>query len=93
MKLVEAKPLKDYRLFLHYSDGTAGVVDLSPLVGRGVFATWLQPENFAQVTLSEDGAPVWAGEIDLCPDALYLQLTGQRPEEMFPNLNLRLVRA
>ena len=23
------------------------------------------------------------GEIDLCPDALYLTLTGKRPEEVF----------
>ncbi|MDR1191619.1 MAG: DUF2442 domain-containing protein [Verrucomicrobiales bacterium] len=93
MKLVEAKPLNDYRLFLRYPDGTAGVVDLSPLVGRGLFAAWLQPGVFEQVTISEDGAPVWAGEIDLCPDALYLQLTGRRPEEIFPNLNVSFVHA
>jgi hypothetical protein len=28
----------------------------------------------------------WPGEVDLCPDALYLDVTGKRAEEIFPTL-------
>jgi hypothetical protein len=51
-----------------------------------VFAAWLKPGVFEQVRLTEAGAPEWPGEIDLCPDALYLGLTGKAPEEVFPAL-------
>ena len=35
---VEVKALDNYRLWVKYSDGVEGVVDLSNLVGDGVFA-------------------------------------------------------
>lgn len=34
------EPRDGYRLWLCYSDGSAGEVDLSHLAGRGVFAAW-----------------------------------------------------
>ena len=79
-------PQEGFRLFLRYDDGAAGVVDLSALVGQGVFAAWLEPGVFEQVRLSETGAPEWPGQIDLCPDALYLELTGKRAEDVLPGL-------
>jgi len=74
MKLIEVSPQAGFRLSLRYEDGVLGVVDLSPLAGRGVFAAWLQPGVFEQVMLSASGAPEWPGEIDLCSDALYLEI-------------------
>ncbi|MCP5522858.1 MAG: DUF2442 domain-containing protein [Verrucomicrobiales bacterium] len=82
---------EDFGLFLRCEDGTQGVVDLSRLAGRGVFSSWMQPGVFEQVKLSDEGAPEWPGEVDLCPDSLYLRLTGKQPEEVFPNL--RRIRA
>jgi hypothetical protein len=38
---------------------------------------------FARVRLGSHGQVEWPGEIDLCPDALYLTLTGKRPEDVF----------
>ena len=86
MKIVEISPREGLKLFLRYDDGVAGVVDLSSLAGRGVFASWLVPGTFEKVWLSEAGAPEWPGEVDLCPDALYLDLTGKTAEEIFPTL-------
>jgi len=83
---MELSPRDDYKLFLRYEDGACGEVDLSPLVGRGVFAAWLKPNVFEQVFLAQAGHPEWPGEIDLCPDALYMKLTGKSPEEVFPSL-------
>jgi hypothetical protein len=29
---------------------------------------------------------IWGEELDLCPDSLYLQVTGKTPEDIFPAL-------
>jgi hypothetical protein len=86
MNLIEVKPKAHYRLFVRYDDGASGTVDVSGFVGRGVFAAWLEPGVFEQVCLAEAGHPEWPGGIDLCPDAIYMRLTGKRPEEVFPSL-------
>lgn len=93
MNLTEISPRDGYRLFLRYDDGACGVVDLSAYAGRGVFAAWLESGVFEQVTLAQAGHPEWPGGIDLCPDALYMRLTGKSPEEVFPTLHQRPVHA
>jgi Protein of unknown function (DUF2442) len=69
MKLVELSPRENYGLFLRYEDRTEGVVDLSSLAGRGVFALWLKARLFEQVKLSDTGVPEWPGELELCSDS------------------------
>lgn len=83
---IAVKALEGYRLWLRYSDGIEGEVDLSHLVGRGVFKAWQDKAFFEAVHIDEAGAVSWGEEIDLCPDALYLQLMGKSPEEVFQNL-------
>lgn len=84
---IEVKPLPGYRLHVRYSDGVAGEVDLSDLVGRGVFAAWNDPRVFEQVAIGSGGEITWSDQIDLCPDAIYLEITGKRPEEVFQRLS------
>ncbi len=91
--LAEVKSLADYRLWLRYTDGTEGEVDLSHLAGRGVFAAWDDYRAFEKVHIGADGAIAWNDEIELCPDALYLRLTGKIPEEVFPKLKAAKVDA
>ena len=86
MKILELRPLAEFRLFLKFDDGVSGEVDLSDLAGKGGFSSWLEADVFNQAKVSEHGAAEWPGEIDLCPDALYLRLTGKSPEEVFPTL-------
>jgi hypothetical protein len=93
MNIIQAKPLPDYRLELRFDNGESGVVDLSEFVGRGVCAAWAQPGVFEQVTVTGEGAVEWPGEIDFCPDALYLRMTGKKPEDLFPTLRNRLSHA
>ncbi len=83
---IEVKPLENYRLWVKYSDGVEGVVDLSYLVGKGVFARWADYREFQKVHLEPGGEIAWGEEIDLCPDAIYLQITGKKPEDLFPQL-------
>ena len=92
-KLVELKVLQGYRLWLRFTDGVEGEVDLSDLAGRGVFEAWNDRHFFENVHIDESGAPVWGNNLDLCPDALYLRLTGKTPEEVFPKLKETEVHA
>lgn len=85
-KPVEVKALPQYRIWLRYDDGARGEVDLSDLAERGVFRVWADPAVFGAVRLGPHGAIEWAPDLDLCPDAMYLRLTGQMPEEVFPGL-------
>ena len=92
-RITEVSPLEDYRLHVKYSDGAEGTVDLSDLVGKGVFALWNDYEAFLGVTIGSSGELVWGDEVDLCPDSLYLRLTGKRPQDIFPNLGRNLTHA
>jgi hypothetical protein len=86
LKAVEVKPLSDYRIWIRFADGVAGEVDLSYLAGRGVFSIWQDYSVFQKVHLGPSGEIVWTDEAELCPDSIYLKLTGKTPEEIFPNL-------
>ena len=86
LKLIEIQPLSDYRLHLRYADGVVGDVDLASLVGKGVFRLWNDPEAFQNVSIGSGGELRWSDEVDLCADALYLQITGKTPEEVFPSI-------
>jgi hypothetical protein len=93
MRITKATPLARFQLELCFDSGENGVVDLSSFVGRGVCAAWETPGVFEKVTVTTEGAVEWPGEIDMCPDALYLRMTGKRPEEIFPALGDRLSHA
>ncbi|MDN5871867.1 MAG: DUF2442 domain-containing protein [Nitrococcus sp.] len=80
----EVEARAGYRIWLRYSDGAAGEIDLSHLAGHGVFKAWNERAFFVRVHLLEAGAIVWDEDVELCPDALYMQLTGKSVEEVMP---------
>ena len=82
----DIKALSDYRLWIRYEDGSEGEIDLSHLAGRGVFALWDDYTNFENVKIADDGAIFWSKEVELCPHATYLKLTGKNPDDLFPKL-------
>ena len=82
-KPVEVRALPDYKLFLRYEDGAEGTVDVSYLVGRGVFKLWEDQGAFERVHIGPYGEVAWSEDIDLCPDTLYFQLAGKTPDEAF----------
>lgn len=83
-KLCEVKALPGHRIWVRYVDGVEGEVDLSHLAGRGVFALWDEPGEFEKVHVGSGGAVSWSEEVELCPDATYLKLTGRSLEELLP---------
>ena len=82
------EPRAGYRIWLQYADGSAGEIDLSHLAGRGVFAAWNDRACFETVHIAPHGAIAWGEDIELCPDALYLQLTGKTVSEVMPGVEL-----
>ncbi len=72
-RVVKVDALANYRLALTFRDGLEGVVDMKRLIFSplaGVFAALRDEALFAQVRV-ETGAPLWPGEIDIAPDAIY----------------------
>jgi hypothetical protein len=76
-RIVAAKALLNYRLWVRFQDGVEGEVDLSDIVGKGVFRRWDDPSEFARVYVDEElGTVAWPGNLDLAPDALYRDIAG-----------------
>jgi hypothetical protein len=85
-RITKVKALEHYRLELTFADGISGTADVSSLVGKGVFSLWKDYKAFQKVQIGSTGELVWGNQIDLCPDALYMQITGKHPEDLFPVL-------
>ncbi len=69
---LEARP--QFVLYVEFSDGVAGDVDLSPRLFGPVFEPLRDEAYFQRVVLDSFGAPCWPNGADLAPDALYRQL-------------------
>ncbi len=84
--ITEVKPLANYRLEVKFSDGVQGTVDLSSFAGQGVFALWNDYTQFEKVRVGTSGELIWNEEVDLDGLAIYLKLTGKKPEDVLLKL-------
>ena len=86
-EITSVEVLPNHKLRLRYNDGVEGVADLSNELGKELFRPWNDLQFFAGVKIGRRGrALIWSNEIDLCADALWLEITGKQPEELFPSL-------
>jgi len=70
-KIIECKQEAHYRIWLRFDDGLEGEVDLSELVGKGIFSAWNSLEFFNQVRVDPKTDTVtWDDEINLDPYVL-----------------------
>jgi hypothetical protein len=86
-RVKQVRHLGEYRLELHFTDGTKGELDMKDrVIGRGgVFAPLEDVTFFGQVKVDpEAGTIVWPNEVDLCPDVLYSLVTGRSLREVEP---------
>lgn len=81
-KITALKVLDNYRVWLRFSDGVEGEVDFSPKPRTGVYASWNSYENFRQARIGDCGELLWNDQLDFCPDSLWLQVTGKKPEAL-----------
>ena len=83
--LTAAEPREGYRLWLSFSDGVEGEIDLSGFAGDGVFQVWNDRACFESARVTSYNAVAWTEDAELCADALYMQLTGTSAEELMPH--------
>lgn len=77
-RVAEVEAREGYRIWVRFADGVEGEVDLSDLAGKGVFRNWEDHSKFEQVFVDPESETVaWPGGIDLCPDSLYEEVTGE----------------
>lgn len=86
LKNAVAQP--DYKLKVEFEDGVSGIIDLKKWKGKGVFQYWLDEMNFQNFQITPNKKIEWNEEIDMDPDAFYLQLVGKTFEEYAGNKQL-----
>ena len=78
---IKVTALRDYKIRVTYEDGATGVMDLSDVAGSGVFKPLKDEAFFKKVYLGDHGQIAWSDEIEICPDAAYLEVTGKNSPE------------
>ena len=74
-RITACKPRADYRVWIRFDDGLEGEVDVSHLVGKGVFKAWESAEFFNSVRVDPESETLaWGDSIDLDPYVLKQQL-------------------
>ncbi|MBX2964607.1 MAG: DUF2442 domain-containing protein [Cyclobacteriaceae bacterium] len=80
--LKSATALPGWKLMIEYEDGLKGIIDLKLWKEKkGVFTIWEDEENFKRFRITPDKKIEWNDEVDMDPDAFYLQLIGKTFEE------------
>ncbi len=75
--LESVKALPNLKLQLEYSNGWIGTYDMHGLMEYEVFKA-LEDITLFNSVKKRNNAVVWNDEIDLCGDAIYLELTGEK---------------
>ena len=91
---VEAR--EGYAIWIKFDDGQEGEIDLSHLAGDGVFKVWEDRELFEDVWITAYKSVIWGtdgDEVEMCADALYLQLTGKPLHEISKSLGSQVSHA
>jgi len=74
-KIIACRPKPNYHVWIFFEDGLEGEVDLSHLVGKGIFKAWKSIDFFNQVYVDpRTDTLAWGDEIDLDPYVLREQL-------------------
>ncbi len=85
MKLIpsiqQANSLPGYNLWVEFADGIKGKIDLNKWVGNGLFSYWSDPKNFETFIITTDKKLRWTDDIEMDPDAFYLQLIDKTFDE------------
>lgn len=73
-RVKSVKAENDHNLLLEFANGEKKRFDVSPYIGKGVFAPLSDESFFRKVTVFL-GSIQWPNDADLCPDTLYLDST------------------
>ncbi|MDE0068240.1 MAG: DUF2442 domain-containing protein [Caldilineaceae bacterium] len=86
---VDVKARSGYTIFVAYSNGQRGEVDLSAWSDKEAFRRWKERKFFESVHVNGRKAIAWGKDedLDVCADTIYMMLTGATVEELFPRLH------
>jgi hypothetical protein len=80
-RIVACEPRHNYHVWIQFDDGLEGEVDLTHLVGRGVFKAWESVDFFDQVRVdSKTDTLAWGDDIDLDPYVLREKILRKKPK-------------
>ena len=73
----QVKALEGHRIWIEFEDGVEGEVDLSDLVGRGVWQAWDDRSLFESVRITPYRAIGWGDndDLDMCADWAYAKVS------------------
>lgn len=72
IRVLDARPCSEYRVWLRFSDGKEGVVDLKEDLHGPVFEPIQDPDVFASLTVNPDIHTItWPNGADFAPEYLY----------------------
>ena len=75
LEVVQAEYRDGYRLWLKFSDGAAGEVDLADALWGKAFELLRDTEFFSRFQVNRDrGTVVWPNDVDLAPEFLHERL-------------------
>jgi hypothetical protein len=77
-EVVNAEVRPGYRLWVEFSDGLSGEIDLSRELWGPMFEPLKDPAYFALASIDEFGVICWPNGADLAPDALYDDLRSEQ---------------
>jgi hypothetical protein len=81
-RIVACEARSNYILWIRFDDGIEGEVDLSDLVGQGVFQAWESQEFWLAVKIDPESETVcWGDEIDLDPYVLKEDVLKQKKKD------------
>ena len=77
--VVSAQYISDYKIEVVFDDGRSGVVDFSAYLARGgVFERFRDLAFFRSFSVNEElGVLTWGDEVDIAPETLYAEATGE----------------
>jgi hypothetical protein len=78
-KITDYKVLQPYQVWLRFDGGIEGTVDLSDFAQMPVFAPWKDEAFFKNMKVDGGRNVHWSEDLDLCPDSLYIRITGVNP--------------
>lgn len=70
-RVTDVEPLQDHRLRLLFDNGERRIFDAKPLLDIKVYAA-LKHESIFNSVKAAYGSVLWPGDIDYCPDCLYM---------------------
>lgn len=77
--IVDARYIEDYKIELTFENGKNGVVDFRGYINKGgVFSRFSDIEYFRQFYINKEiGVLCWPDEVDIAPETLYSEATGE----------------